>query len=240
MISKNTLLRICLWRGLILIAVGTVQLAEGQSPAPAPAAKPAPSRTLRIALTDSHSPLREIIVQTAEKEFQTVTLDPYRLSEPLTLKSQPTQLNFLGKPPGSVPTQPIATVAVPEAMRHLLVVLEPDSTKESGAHLAFVLNEADFPSQSIWFLNGTPRSIAIQLGNEWQTIVPGASHLLRPSAKDGEALGVQMVFYEKEKWRAFSSTRWSLPRGQRHLVFFNVNPRTQRMDYNSLTDYLPY
>lgn len=212
---------------------GTGMFADAQ----APATKPLPRLSLRIALADARSPLREILVQTGEKDIEPAAVHPFRIGDPITLKTMPERLNFFTKGADGVPV-PLASVAVPGGMKHVLAVLAPDAAKASSAHQAFVLNEAEFPAQSIWFLNSTPRPVAIQLGAAWETINAGATHLFRPASQDGEPLRVQMVFYEKQKWQTFSSTRWLLPPGQRHLIFFNVNPRTERMDYNSLTDYL--
>lgn len=213
----------------------TGMLAAAQTPA----AKPGSHLSLRIALADARSPLREILVQTGakEKDLQAAAVNPFRIGDPIALKTMPERLTFFVKGADGVPV-PLASVPVPAGMKHVLAILAPDETKDASAHQAFVLNEAEFPAQSIWFLNTTPRPVAIQLGAAWQTINAGATHLFQPASQDGEPLRVQMVFYEKQKWQSFSSTRWVLPPGQRHLIFFNVNPRTERMDYNSLTDYL--
>lgn len=208
-----------------------------QQPAPTPDAKPRPHLTLRIALADARSPLRELVVQCGEKVFHPVLLNAFQISEAVALKAMPEQMNFYIKGTED-PAAAIASVAIPAGVQHALVVLAPNNGQAKPSHQAFLVNEADFPDQSIWFLNGSPKPVAIQIEAASKSIPAGATQLLRPDHQDGKPLSVQTVFFEKDKWRIFSSTRWVLPVGQRHLVFFHINPRTQRMDYNSLTDFI--
>lgn len=212
-----------------------------QVPAPPDATKPRPTHTLRIALADARSPLRELVIQSGEKVFQPAKVNPFQISEPLTLKVMPELLKFFAK--GAVEAaesaEALASVAVPAGLHYALVVLAPKGNGNTPALHAFLINEGDFPDQSIWFLNGSTNQVAIQIAADKHTIAAGGAELVQPKLKGTDALSVQAFFYEKDKWQIFSSTRWMLPSGQRHLVFFHVNPRTLRMDYNSLTDFIP-
>ncbi len=224
---------------LALACFSFLPIGLAQQPAPAPDARPRPHLTLRIALADARSPLRELVVQCGEKVFHPALVNAFQISEAVALKTMPEQMNFFIKGTEDSGTA-IASIPVPAGVQHALVVLAPNNGDAKPSHQAFLVNEADFPDQSIWFLNGSQKPVAIQIEAASKSILPGAAQLLRPDHKDGKPFSVQTVFFEKDKWGIFSSTRWVLPVGQRHLVFFHINPRTQRMDYNSLTDFLSY
>ncbi len=221
--------------GLVLFSFPTFSMA--QPAAPSSDAQARSRHTLRIALADNGSTLRELVVQSGEKSFQPANVTPFQISEPLILKAKPEQLSFFIKGVESAEAV-LASVAVPDGFKHMLIVLAPKNDQRAPSHQAFLINEADFPDQSIWFLNGSGKPVVIQIADAKHSLAAEAAKLVRPENKSGEPLGVQAFFSEKNKWRIFSSTRWVLPQGQRHLVFFQVNPRTQRMDYNSLTDFI--
>ncbi len=56
-----------------------------------------PCVPLRIALADARSPWREIFVQTGEKTIRPAAVHPFRISEPITLKTMPERLTFFTK-----------------------------------------------------------------------------------------------------------------------------------------------
>jgi len=181
---------------LLALAFGQMCGTALAQTSPPPAAKAASRLTLRVALADAGSSLREVVVQTGEKEFQSIAVNPYRISKAVVLKAMPAQLNVFAKN-AETTGAPLASVPMPATVRRALVVLSPGPTKESPAPQAIVLDEAQFPAQSIWFQNSTANPVALQMGAEWQTIVAGATHLFRPDSSSGKARSVQMVFYEK-------------------------------------------
>jgi len=222
---------------LLALAFGQMCGTALAQTSPPPAAKAASRLTLRVALADAGSSLREVVVQTGEKEFQSIAVNPYRISKAVVLKAMPAQLNVFAKN-AETTGAPLASVPMPATVRRALVVLSPGPTKESPAPQAIVLDEAQFPAQSIWFQNSTAnpvapdgRRMADDCRGRHASVPTGFLQRKGPQRANG--------LLRENAWRTFSSTRWVLPLGQRHLVFFGINPRTQRMDYNSLTDYLP-
>lgn len=137
-------------------------------------------------------------------------------------------------------SEPDCIVQLPQSSR-VLVVLFPDAKDESGKTTlgAHPIDEAKFPPGSIYFFNPTSIPVAAKLERDVFKIEGGVSRLFTaPNLEDGKPFGVQISLHQEEGWKLFASTRWHISPRERHLVFFKINPRTRKPDYDSLTDYL--
>ena len=135
--------------------------------------------------------------------------------------------------------KPDTSVPLPPGANKILIVLFPRKTEDGFTLGAHAIDESLFPAGSIYFFNPTPIHVGAVLGEEKIRIEGGQSHLFKsPPLGEGKTFGVQIALHQEEGWKLFASTRWHLTPMERHLVFFKINPRTKKPDYDSLTDYL--
>ena len=172
-------------------------------------------------------------------------LSLHRFSPSQALAANQTELHLYQRVPvvseetGLFPA-PDYRLALPKA-RRIIVVVFPGSRKTKGSvpFSAVAIDESTFTPGSIYFFNPTPIPVGARLGKDWHVIEDRTNRLYQPAALDeGTSLGVQISLKSRGQWKLFASTRWHLTRQERHFVFFKINQRTGKPDYDSFTDYL--
>ena len=198
-------------------------------------------RSFRVAFASLPRGLGKELFYGTEEGFASVPVNLYKISAPQPLAKEATVLGFFKEMPKVEADQPASVadhqIALPEALKILIVVFPKMVDGKAGID-AHPIDESTFPAGSIYFFNPTELHLGAALGEDKVTIRAGKEFLFRPPPiGDGKTVAVQIALHEEEGWKLFSSTRWHLSPKERHLLFFKINPRTRRADYDSLTDY---
>jgi hypothetical protein len=132
---------------------------------------------------------------------------------------------------------PLAAVTLPESGKAFIVLLIPAA---SGYKPVVVPSDASFKPGDVYFYNHSDKPVLGYVGTAKFILEPGKGQTLRPEgAKPEKYYDVGFGVREKEGDRALSTTRWPVDPQQRSYVFFFVNPKTNRLDFRAVDEFVP-
>ena len=132
----------------------------------------------------------------------------------------------------------LANFTLPEEGDRFVILLLPDP---NGGLQSIVLrsDQPGFRPGDNYLLNRTASGIVGQIGATRFRLKPGTGGFVKPSGASDEgfyqvAFGVE----EGEGARALSTARWPVDNKVRSYVFFFDNPRTGRVDYRAVDEFV--
>lgn len=176
-----------------------------------------------------------------------VEIPTNRLSKKYSVKAMPTWI--LGKTAESAVEDadpvfaPYGRANSISSPTQLILVIRKGRQNEDGLALIPMPNTArNFGGGSFFFLNATPMDIAGIISNKRFSLKPGKFTIVEP--EPSEVKGVyrycktQLAYRKGDDVRAFFNSTWRLNDKARSLIFFYLDPKTQRIRMHSIRDYL--
>lgn len=144
---------------------------------------------------------------------------------------------FIIQPTGT--EVPLAKVTLPEKGDNFIILLIPE---RKGGYNPVVISAGDpeFRPGDVYFYNHADKTVLGYVGTSKFILKPGLGKSLHPTgAKDGLYFDVGFGVREKEGDRPLSTTRWPVEKDMRSYVFFFLNPKTERLDFRAVDEYVP-
>ena len=133
----------------------------------------------------------------------------------------------------------LATVTLPEKGKSFIVLLIP-SAKAGYDPVVIASDDPSFKPGDVYFYNHADRTVLGYVGTSKFTIAPDKGQMLRPAGlKEGKYYDVGFGVREKEGDRVLSTSRWPEDNKMRSYMFFFINPRTQRLDFRAVDEFVP-
>ena len=218
----------------VCLLIALIAGASAQDPAPAPAQAPAKGGvSVRFLAERAPGDIGEVVMVAGEARGKAFKLPVNFLSE-----AQPA--------PGRVFTiQPVAkavdlaTVTLPEEGKAFNVLLVPAA---KGGYTPVVIPAGDpaFKAGDVYFYNHSPKTVLGFVGTAKLILASGKGQILRPEGpRKDQHYDVGFGVREKEGDRVLSKSRWPVDLTNRTYVFFYVNPKTQRVDFRAIDEFIP-
>ena len=134
---------------------------------------------------------------------------------------------------------PLATVTLPESGKAFIILLIP---VPAGGYKPVVIPSDDpsFKPGDVYFYNHSDKPVLGYVGTAKFILQPATGQTLRPAgAKPENYYDVGFGVREKEGDRALSTTRWPVDPQQRSYVFFFLNPKSNRLDFRAVDEFVP-
>lgn len=134
----------------------------------------------------------------------------------------------------------VATVTLPEQGDSFIVLLVPSA---DGGYKPIVISakDANFKPGDIYFYNHADKTVLGYVGTSKFILEPAKGKTVRPQGPSGDeknyyevGLGVR----EKEGDRTLSTARWPVQKDMRMYVFFYLNPKSQRLDFRAVDEFV--
>lgn len=155
-----------------------------------------------------------------------------RLSEPQSPPARAFSVCQVGK------ETPLAAVTLPESGKAFIVILIPAATGYKS--VVIPSDDPSFKPGDVYFYNHSDKPVLGYVGTAQFILQPGMGQTLRPTgAKPENYYDVGFGVREKEGDRALSTTRWPVDPQQRSYVFFFINPKTKRLDFRAVDEFVP-
>jgi hypothetical protein len=204
---------------LLVVCVVSFQVAEA-----------AGKYAYRVACSKLDKSAREIEILSApeSREVEEIKLNYYKILGPYEHRGEPV-LFFRVKGSEEKPMP----IQLGTAKKSILVFMP--SSDSAQKYRVKVVSEENFRGGSVYFWNDTSVPIGAMISGQKVLCKPGRGALWE-NKNSNNVQNVQIAFHHEESWKKMSSTRWNIRPNQRHMVFFFYNPKTKRIDYDSLTD----
>ncbi len=132
----------------------------------------------------------------------------------------------------------LASVQLPEDGKSFVVLLIP-AEKSGYKPVVISANDPKFKPGDVYFYNHADRPVLGYVGTAKFVLGPAKGTTLRPAgAKPEGYYDVGFGVREKEGDRALSTTRWPVDAQIRSYVFFFVNPKTKRLDFRAVDEFV--
>ncbi len=133
----------------------------------------------------------------------------------------------------------LAKVTLPAQGKDFVVLLIPAGEK-AYSPVVIPHKHADFKAGDIYLHNNARDPVVGMVGDGRFSVDPGKGTFFRPTFKDDNKryhdVGIGVKFESGDK--VISTTRWPKSTNTRYYVFFYVNPRTQRVNYRAVDEFL--
>ena len=98
----------------------------------------------------------------------------------------------------------------------------------------------DFKPGDIYFYNHADKTVLGFVGSSKFILDPAKGKAVRPTkpSGDGAYYDVGLGIREKEGDKPLSIARWPVQNGIRMYVFFYLNPRTQKLDFRAVDEFV--
>lgn len=133
----------------------------------------------------------------------------------------------------------LATVTLPEQGDSFIVLLVPSA--ESGFKpVVIAAKNKDFAPGDIYFYNHADKTVLGYVGTAKFVLDPAQGKTLRPAgaSTEGPYYQIGLGVREKDGDRPLSTARWPIQKDIRMYVFFFINPRTQRLDFRAVDEFV--
>ena len=133
----------------------------------------------------------------------------------------------------------LTNIALPEAGDSFIVLLFP--ANEGGyKHVVISDNNPEFKPGDIYFYNQADKTVMGFVGSATFTLDPAKGRTLRPTnpSGDGAYYDVGLGVREKEGDKPLSIARWPVQNGIRMYVFFYINPRSGKLDFRAVDEFV--
>lgn len=133
----------------------------------------------------------------------------------------------------------LASVTLPESGSSFIVILIPSPT-QGFTPVVLASDDPKFRPGDVCFYNHSDKTVLGYVGSAKFTLGPAKSTILRPTgARPEKFYDVGFGVREKEGARALSTTRWPVEDTIRSYVFFFINPKTKRIDFRAVDEFVP-
>lgn len=189
--------------------------------------------TVRFLAERAPGNLNQVLLAAGEVKGKPFTLPVNNLSEP---QSAPARV-FSIRP--AEKDLPLATVTLPEDGKAFNVLLVP-SAKGGYASIVIPVGDAAFKPGQVYFYNHADKTVLGYVGKATFTLPPSKGQVLKPEGPrpDGH-YDVGFGVREKEGDRVLSKSRWPVEERIRSYVFFFMNPKTKRVDFRAVDEFVP-
>lgn len=126
------------------------------------------------------------------------------------------------------------------APKQLLLLVRKGPTNADGFNiLAFDNRSNKFGGGTFLFLNASHFDIAGEVGGKKFTLKPGAHNIIAPKPDAGKQLCHTTLYYRSGKeTKPFFDSNWPLRKDARGLIFFYTDPKSQRLKFHTIRDFL--
>lgn len=133
----------------------------------------------------------------------------------------------------------LATVSLPDQGNSFIVLLVP-SAKAGYDPVIIAADDAKFRPGDVYFFNHADKTVLGFVGTSKFILTPNKGDILRPAgpSEDGSYYTVGLGVREAEGDRPLSSARWPVQKHIRMYVFFFNNPKTSRLDFRAVDEYV--
>jgi hypothetical protein len=134
---------------------------------------------------------------------------------------------------------PLTNITLPEEGNSFIVLLIP-SAEAGYKHVVMTDKNPNFRPGDIYFYNHADKTVLGFVGSSKFILEPAKGTTLRPSkpSGDGAYYDVGLGIREKEGDKPLSIARWPVQKGIRMYVFFFLNPRTQKLDFRAVDEFV--
>jgi hypothetical protein len=133
----------------------------------------------------------------------------------------------------------VAQAQVPPSVAKALIILVPAPPSESGLLFRSKVQDlAGFKGGDTLYMNLSPRSIMVRLGDSKVDLKPGAIRVWEaPALSKSVNTPVSYHFFseEKKQWQLISASTIVLRPTRREVCIFSWDPRFERLDYHGVT-----
>jgi hypothetical protein len=133
----------------------------------------------------------------------------------------------------------LATVTLPEQGDSFIALLIPAA---EGGYKPVVISakDDDFRPGDIYFYNHADKTVLGYVGTAKFTLAPALGKVLRPAgpSTEGPFYEIGLGVREQDGDRPLSTARWPVQKDIRMYVFFFINPRTQRLDFRAVDEFV--
>ena len=177
--------------------------------------------------------LGKVVLASGEERSEPFVLPMNNLSEPLEVPGRSFQVLA---PDRKVA---LANVNLPKDGKSFVVLLIP-AGGESYSALIIPHRSPDFKAGDIYIYNNAKDTVVGMVGAGRFSVDPGKTIYFRPVFQDDgkryHDVGIGVKFESGDK--VISTTRWPKSDNTRYYIFFYVNPRTKRVTYRAVDEFL--
>ncbi len=176
--------------------------------------------------------LGQVLLAAEESRGKPFTLPVNQLSDPMVPPARIFSLRAVDKDVS------LANVTLPEEGKSFIVLLIP-SAEGGFKHVVIADGDAKFQPGDVYLYNHSNKTVLGFVGTAKFVLAPAKGEVLRPTgAKPERYYDVGIGVREADGDRILSTTRWPENKGMRYYVFFFVNPKTQRVDFRAVDEYI--
>jgi hypothetical protein len=212
-------------RLLLLITLASTLLAHGQSPTGGP---------LKVRFLAERSPgnLGQVLLVVGESRGKPFDLPVNQLSDPIDAPGRAFGLRAMEKDVA------LANISLPEKGKSFIILLIP-ATEGGYKHVVIASDDTSFSPGDVYLYNHANKTVLGFVGTSKFVLEPATGKILRPAgAKPERYYDVGIGVREPEGDRMLSTTRWPEDKMMRNYVFFFVNPKTQRVDFRAVDEFI--
>ncbi|WOO40288.1 hypothetical protein [Rubellicoccus peritrichatus] len=134
---------------------------------------------------------------------------------------------------------PQGNALIPNGVKQALLCFFPASkSNERLSWNIFIMDDSleSFGGGDICFVNLTGKTVAAVMDNERVHLKPGDFEIVdsQPYEELG-GLGIKLAIYLEDKWEPFFSSRWSYLEGERLIIFFLTNEKTDKVEIKAVS-----
>jgi hypothetical protein len=191
---------------------------------------------VRILAFTTRKGAEKIVIESGGSRTREITLTTHGLGSYVSVSQRELILGMMPSEEDQ-PVTPLAKVQLPDQGRDFLLLLIPN---KSGYDCRAVrLDGSRFGSGDTLFYNAGNIPVGGVIGKKKFVVTPRRLKIINAPPVNKEPY-YQVSFYTKiqEKVRIFSDTRWPHDDRSRSYVFFYVNPRTQRVTYRAVDEFV--
>lgn len=193
------------------------------------------SKKLKVRFLAERAPAEIGQVMLVAKEVKSAAFDlpVSHLSAPQTPPERIFALWSVGK------NVSLANISLPEEGSSFIVLLIP-ATEGGYKHVLMADQNPDFRPGDIYFYNHADKTVLGFVGSSKFTLGPAKGTIVRPTNPSGAGAyyDVGLGIREKEGDKPLSIARWPVQKGIRMYVFFFLNPRTQKLDFRAVDEFV--
>ena len=198
-------------------------------------AQPEKKSEIEIRMVAERLPARlgKVALVSGEDRSEPFQLPMNNLSEPRLVSSRVFQLVSVEQ------NVSVAKVALPAQGKSFVLLLIPTADK-GYSPIVLPYNTPNFKAGDIYLYNNAKDTVVGMVGDGKFSVDPGKGTFFRPVIKDDNKryhdVGIGVKFESGD--RVISTTRWPKSNNTRYYVFFYVNPRTNRVAYRAVDEFL--
>jgi len=133
----------------------------------------------------------------------------------------------------------LANISLPEEGDAFIVLLFP-ADKGGYKHVVISDKNANFQAGDVYFYNQADKTVMGFVGSAKFTLEPTKGTIVRPTKPSGGGAyyDVGLGVREKDGDKPLSVARWPVQKGIRTYVFFFINPRTAKLDFRGVDEFI--